>query len=120
MGSKNLTEWLPYPGATYPLNQQDVLHAHYGRTHGLDVNLFPFYANAAANFAAKGISLASLWNKLEFETADTLDAGWRHSAAWGYFDLSVKAKTSSRLFMTQRSMRVIPTTLPMPSRKAWS
>ncbi len=88
VGSKNLTEWLPYLGATYRLNQQDVLHAHYGRTHGLDVNLFPFYANAAANFAAKGISLASLWNKLEFETADTLDAGWRHSAAWGYFDVT--------------------------------
>lgn len=91
MGSvegKNLTEWLPYLGATYKLNAQDVLHAHYGRTHGLDVNLFPFYANAAANFAAKGISLQSLWDKLRFETADTLDAGWRHTAAWGYFDVT--------------------------------
>jgi iron complex outermembrane receptor protein len=84
VGGKNLTEWLPYLGGTYRLNQQDVLHAHYGRTHGLDVNLFPFYANAAGNFVTKGISLQSLWNKLAFETADTLDAGWRHSAAWGF------------------------------------
>lgn len=84
----NLSEWLPYLGATYKINPQDVLHAHYGRTYGLDVNLFPFYANAAANFASKGIALQTLWDKLRFETADTLDAGWRHSADWGYFDVT--------------------------------
>jgi len=73
--SKTLTEWLPYLGLTWRLNPGTSVFARLGRSYGLDVNLFPYYSVQKAQFAAKGVSFQSLWDRLELETADNIDLG---------------------------------------------
>ncbi|SDY18437.1 iron complex outermembrane recepter protein [Allochromatium warmingii] len=73
--AKTLTEWLPYLGLTWRLNPTTSLFTRIGRSYGLDVNLFPYYTAQRTQFAAKGVSFQSLWDRLELETADNLDLG---------------------------------------------
>ncbi|MGC8697151.1 MAG: TonB-dependent receptor [Halothiobacillus sp.] len=76
--AKTLNEWLPFLGANWHIDSKTSLQADFGRTYGLDVNLFPYYYAQQASFAAKGIPFASLWDRLTFETADNLDISLRH------------------------------------------
>ena len=73
--AKTLTEWLPYLGLTWRLDPSTSLFTRLGRSYGLDVNLFPYYYAQKAQFASKGISFQSLWDRLELETADNIDLG---------------------------------------------
>ncbi len=76
---KTLTTWLPFVGLNARLDRQTSVLASFGRTYGLDVNLFPYYYAQQATFKAKGVSFQSLWDRLELETADNLDLGIRHA-----------------------------------------
>lgn len=73
--AKTFDEWLPYLGLSWRLDPATRVFTRLGRSYGLDVNLFPYYYAQKSQFVAKGVSLQSLWDRLELETADNIDLG---------------------------------------------
>ena len=73
--AKTFNEWLPYLGLTWRLDETTRVFTRLGRSYGLDVNLFPYYYAQKSQFASKGVSLQSLWDRLELETANSIDLG---------------------------------------------
>lgn len=76
--SRYFREWLPSAYLGYNLNKDATLYADYSRTYGLDVNLFPTYAQQRANFVKKGVALQELWDKLDLEISDNFDLGVKY------------------------------------------
>lgn len=76
--ARTLTEWLPCLGLIWRIDPETRLVTRLGRSYGLDVNLFPYYYAQQDAFKQRGVSLQSLWDRLEFETADQVDLGLRH------------------------------------------
>ncbi|WP_200334263.1 TonB-dependent receptor [Thiocystis violacea] len=77
--AKTFNEWLPYLGLTWRLDEASSVFTRLGRSYGLDVNLFPYYYAQKSLFASKGVSLQSLWDRLELETANNIDLGLIHA-----------------------------------------
>ncbi|MEJ2499894.1 MAG: TonB-dependent receptor [Campylobacterales bacterium] len=75
--AKTFYTWIPSAYLGYRFNETDTLYASYSRTYGFDVNLFPTYMKNRANFVAKNVTLQQLWNKLELETSDNIDLGYK-------------------------------------------
>ncbi|MBB1075869.1 TonB-dependent receptor [Rhodoferax sp. 4810] len=76
--AKTFNEWLPYFGVTWTLNPTTRLFTRFGRSYGLDVNLFPYYYTQKSQFVSKGVTFQSLWDRLELETANNIDIGGRY------------------------------------------
>jgi len=76
--AKYFREWLPSAYLGYNLDKDATIYADYSRTYGLDVNLFPTYAQQRANFVSKGVTLQELWNKLDLEISDNFDLGVKY------------------------------------------
>ena len=75
--AKTFHTWIPSAYLGYRLNDTDTLYASYARTYGFDVNLFPTYLKNRANFVAKNVTLQQLWDKLNLETSDNIDVGYK-------------------------------------------
>ncbi|MFH1077549.1 MAG: TonB-dependent receptor [Pseudomonadota bacterium] len=76
--AKHFREWLPNGYLGYNCNKDATLYVDYTRTYGLDVNLFPTYVQQRSSFVSKGVTLQSLWDKLDLETADNFDLGVKY------------------------------------------
>jgi iron complex outermembrane receptor protein len=78
VAAKYFREWLPSAYFGYNVSKEATLYVDYTRTYGLDVNLIPTYVQQRQNFVSKGVSLQSLWHKLELETANNFDFGVKY------------------------------------------
>ena len=83
---KDFKEWLPSVYLGYNMSKDAVIYADYARTYGLDVNLFPTYAQQRAAFVAKGVTLQELWDKLDLEIAENFDFGVKYKIGDIYFN----------------------------------
>ena len=75
--AKTFYTWIPSLYAGYRFDERNTLYVSYARTYGFDVNLFPTYIKNRASFVSKNVTLQQLWNKLELETSDNIDLGYR-------------------------------------------
>ncbi|MGB5158969.1 MAG: TonB-dependent receptor [Desulfobacterales bacterium] len=78
VNAKYFREWLPSLYLGYNLSNKATIYVDYTRTYGLDVNLFPTYVQQRSSFVSKGVTLQSLWDKLDLETADNFDVGVKY------------------------------------------
>jgi len=76
--AKDFREWLPSVYLGCNINKNATLYTDYTRTYGLDVNLFPTYAQQRANFISKDVALQELWDKLDLEISDNFDLGIKY------------------------------------------
>jgi iron complex outermembrane receptor protein len=76
--ARHFREWLPSLYVGYNISKDATVYFDYTRTYGLDVNLFPTYVQQRANFVSKRVTLQSLWDKLDLETADNFDLGLKY------------------------------------------
>lgn len=77
VGAKTFQTWMPSLYVAYKLDETSAFYADYSRSYGFDVNLFPTYVSNRAAFVAKNVTLQQLWNKLELETSDNIDVGYK-------------------------------------------
>lgn len=80
VAAKHFATWLPSLRLKYALSPRTQAYLSYTKTHGFNVNLFPYYVknrNQGQNFAAKDIALQTLWAKQRLEIAHNLDLGLR-------------------------------------------
>jgi len=75
--AKTFYTWIPSLYLGYGPDDINTVYVSYARTYGFDVNLFPTYIKNRANFVAKDVTLQQLWNKLELETSDNIDLGYK-------------------------------------------
>ncbi|MDY0116102.1 MAG: hypothetical protein RBR59_00820 [Sulfurimonadaceae bacterium] len=79
VGSKTFKTWIPSLYLGYKLDEQSAVYIDYSRSYGFDVNLFPTYVNGEnrPKFNLAGVKLQQLWDKLELETSDNIDLGYK-------------------------------------------
>ena len=75
--AKTFRTWMPSLYLGYRFDETNTLYTSYSRTFGFDVNLFPTYIKNRASFVAKGVTLQQLWDKLNLETSDNIDLGYK-------------------------------------------
>lgn len=75
--TKTFNTFIPSLYLGYEIADDSAIYLDYSRTYGFDVNLFPTYVSNRANFVSKGVTLQTLWDKLELETSDNIDLGAR-------------------------------------------
>ncbi|MDD2789368.1 MAG: hypothetical protein PHU40_01755 [Sulfurimonas sp.] len=75
--AKTFKTWMPSLYFGYALDTHSSVYIDYSRSYGFDVNLFPTYLSNRAAFISKGVTLQDLWDKLELETSDNIDLGYK-------------------------------------------
>jgi iron complex outermembrane receptor protein len=75
--AKTFKTWMPSLYMAYKLDATSAFYMDYSRSYGFDVNLFPTYVSNRATFVGKGITMQELWDKLELETSDNIDFGYK-------------------------------------------
>ncbi|MBU0632205.1 TonB-dependent receptor [bacterium] len=75
VSSKTFHTFIPSVYLGYELTNESSLYLDYSRTYGFDVNLYPTYVSNRSTFVSKGVTLQSLWDKLNLETSDNIDLG---------------------------------------------
>lgn len=75
--AKTFRSWLPSAYIAYEFSEDSSIYLDYSRTYGFDVNLYPTYTANQATFKTKGITLQQLWDKLDLETSDNIDLGYK-------------------------------------------
>jgi iron complex outermembrane receptor protein len=96
---RTLTAWLPEAGVTYELTPEWSVRGSIGRTHGRPdwgPQATQFGNNRQA-FQAAGVTLQSLFDKLDMELATTTELGVRYSGSrWYIAPTLFRTKASNR------------------------